>query len=82
MENRLTADQLDSNGCFNMLYAMVQLLARDFRVAYRAAANNPRNTRMRRRYRRIRDVFTSEYFSVLTGLDGSAVVDQLESEPI
>ena len=77
-ERRLTINDLDDRGCFNMLYAMLKYMSKEFRCVYRKHITNPTDKKFLKKYDKIKEEFTSDWFTELTHLDGRAVVDELE----
>ena len=80
MDDRLTIDKLNDTGCRNMLYAMCKLLARDFRRTYAEFLKKPDDKFARRRFRKCREAFLSDYFFTLTNLNGREIVELIEAE--
>ena len=79
MEARLTFDQLNDNGCLNMLCCMLKLMSRDFQEAYRGYLEDPESKTLRKQYLSIRRDFLSSYFKSITNLNGQKIVSRLES---
>lgn len=75
---RLTIDQLDDQGCMNVLCAFMERLSEDYRDSLAILRKNPRSKENLRHVRELREYFTSEEFGLLTNLDGKAIVEKLE----
>ena len=76
--NRLTADKLNSDGRINLLEAFVEYLSDDFKCAFREYRSHPHDKDCVEHYNTLRDIFKSDHFSLMTGLDGESIVDSLE----
>lgn len=79
-EERLTIDRICIEGCVNILSAFLKNLSDDYRLAYYSLIKTPDNEYAREHYQKLKDLFCSEYFYGLTGLDGKAIVEQLDKE--
>lgn len=77
---RLTADKLCFEGCVNILQAFLTNLTSDFRLAYYGYIRDRTNKESYAYFKKIRDLFCSDYFFGLTGLDGTAIVEKLEAQ--
>ena len=79
---RLTIDELNMNGCINLLEAFVSDVSQSFIIACRKCIENPQDEKYRENYNNYKDLILSEYFGQLTGLDGRVIVDSLEERCI
>ena len=79
IHDRLTADRLNINGCFNILCELLGCMAEEFRFAYRNYLNDQSDIEAYIQYEQIKDEFKSDYFHKLTSLNGNMIVRRLES---
>lgn len=75
---RITKESLNDEGCLNLLEAYVGSLAEDYRTAIKVFISNKKDKKSYEALINIRNMFLSDYFSDLTGLDGKAIIEQLD----
>lgn len=76
--SRITIDKLNDEGCLNFLEMFLSTLAEDYFSAYVDYVKNSTSSVADSNYVRMREFFLSDYFSLLTNLDGSAVLAGLD----
>lgn len=77
---RLTIDQLNDKGCFNLVYYVLKQMAAEYQNALYMLMIDKKNQDRIKHYQKICDWFLSSDFIKLTNLDGQAIIDQLERE--
>lgn len=77
---RLTADKISYDGCINLIEAFLRYLGEDFRSAYHTLRASPKDKGAIKHYKQYTDFIKSEYFRMLTGLDGESLLDSLERD--
>lgn len=77
---RLTIDKICEEGCINVLQAFCAQLANEFRSALDQFMKNKSDPELFDHYKKMKDYFCSEYFGLLTNLDGPAIVSAIERE--
>lgn len=80
IDERLTLDTLDDNGCINVLCALLRQIGREFRQAYREHLTDPLDQTAYAQYRDLKREIRSSYFRSLTRLDGDKVIERLEKD--
>ena len=73
---------LNQESAENLLVAIVAQAAKDYRIYRRMAYMKPRDTQTQVLFKRAADFFLSDYFLSMTKLDGKAILEQLEKEPL
>ena len=75
---RLTADDLNDEGCLMLVCEICREAAADYLQAKAALNRHPDDKRAQANYKVKRNFFLSEYFYGLTGLNGRAVLEGLD----
>ena len=75
---RLTADDLNDEGCLMLVCEICREAAADYIQARDNYRRKPGDNRAAANYRVKRNFFLSEYFYKLTGLNGRAVLEGLD----
>lgn len=75
---RITIDQLNNQGCLNVLEAFLKELREEFVSTYKDYIKYPNDKKYAECYKHIRDYILSDDFAYLTGLKGSDIIDALE----
>lgn len=75
---RITLAELNDDGCLNLLEAYVKSLAEDYRSALRLFLADKKDKKTYDSLMNIRNIFLSKYFSDMTGLNGEAILYQLD----
>ena len=76
---RLTIDQLNTEGCINLLEAFVRSLSAEYTNSIYMYSRD-KSKASYENLSKIRQLFLSKYFSDLTGLDGESIVRKLEEQ--
>ena len=76
---RLTIDKLSYDGCLNFLEAYVKYVSDEYVSIYNKYIHDPKNIQISKCYRKYRRYLLSCEFGLLTGLDGTVVVQGLEN---
>ena len=84
LAEKMTAAQLNSEGCLQLVCTVLAEAREEYRSVRRALHCSPDDKDLQRHHKAIRQFFTSEYFHNLTGgmVDGQAVLDSLDKEVI
>lgn len=77
-ERKRPATKFSDEGCALLLEAFLSNLSEDYYSAYNFYMSNQNDKKARLSYVRLRRFITSEYFAMLTGLDGNAILDGLD----
>ncbi len=64
----------------NLAIAIVKQAAKDYRDALQALARNRNNTTSKRKKEEVERFFTSDWYSVLTDLDGAFLMRKIREE--
>lgn len=75
---RLDITRISTEGCLNLLEAFLTELMEDYKYIYRDYLNDKNNKKLRGSYEKYRNLFLSDYFAALTGLDGASVLESLD----
>lgn len=75
---RLTIDKLNNDGCINLLETFLIQLSEDYRCILREFIHNQSDRKLRTTFKKARKFILSDYFALLTGLDGSEILGTLD----
>ena len=64
----------------NLANAIILQAVKDFKPAYRSLIRNPNNRQAQDKVREITKFFSSQYFELLTDLDGPALLHRIMRE--
>lgn len=78
--NRLTIDRLSDEGCLNLLEMFLSLLSEDYRYMLKLYICNQSDPKTRKSFKKIRGLILSDYFALLTGIDGRDVIGTLDGK--
>lgn len=82
LADTMTAQDLNSDGCVDLVAAVLTAAAEEYRQVRRCLRAQPFDADTYRHYLNCRDFWTSHYFRRLTGglVDGRAILQQLDME--
>ena len=80
VEERLTADKLNYEGCLRLAEAILEGAVEDYRAAARAYRRHPKDKKLEHVYNLRRRFFRSEYFAALnvTGMSSREILEKLD----
>lgn len=79
MNDRLTIDKLNNNGCINILSELLRQMTTDFTESYKMYLSDKDDPEVQLNYENVKEEFLSDYFANLTRLNGANIVRKLEA---
>ena len=73
---------LNDDAAENLILAITNQAAKDYRLYRRMVTMFPSNKEVQRLFEKVKAFFISDYFISMTKLDGNAILEQLEKEPL
>ena len=73
---------LDEYGAEKLAVAILEQAGKDYRLYRRMTTLFPKDKDTKELFEKVRAFFLSDYFNSMTKLDGKAILERLEKEPI
>lgn len=73
---------LDEYGAEKLTVAILEQAGKDYRLYRRMTAMFPKDKDTKELFEKVKAYFLSDYFNSMTKLDGKAILERLEKEPI